>query len=388
MTPEEQFNRQALAQARRIVIKLGTRLLVRSDGRLNTRRLKELAGVLAGLVDSGKEVVLVSSGAIGAGVEALGLKARPKDLADLQMAAAVGQARLMTRYQQLFAEHGCRIGQVLLTHDDLKNRTRHLNARNTLMNLLRNRILPIVNENDVVSVEEIQVGDNDQLASLVAILVDADALLLMTSVRGLLQPRADGRQERIPWLPWVSATASALAGDKGSPLSTGGMRTKLKAADAAQQIGALAVIADGRKPENIVRILRGEAVGTLIGDKSKGASRIQNKRKQWIAFFHRGKGTLIVDAGARKMLMAQGKSLLPIGVRDVSGQFQEGEVVDIALEDGGVFAQGISEHDAETIRRIKGLKSAEVGPTLGKLVSGVVVHRDNLAIRDDHEESR
>jgi glutamate 5-kinase len=367
-------SRARLAAAKRIVIKFGTRTLVGEDGRPNARHIAALVRELAAWHARGKEIIVVSSGAIGAGIEALGWKTRPRALPELQLAAAVGQARLMARYSQLFARAGITTGQVLLTHDDLKHRTRHLNARNTLLTLLRHRVLPIVNENDVVSVDEIKVGDNDQLAAMVAILADAELLLLMTSVEGLL----DASGQRVPHLARVSEEARGWAVGKGSALSTGGMSTKLWAAHKATLAGAAVVIADGRDPRSIRRVLQGEDAGTLVEPRGRPGAASLLKRKLWIAFFHKPRGKLVVDAGAREAILVKGRSLLPIGVREVEGLFQPGDVVQIADPEGRIFAHGLSEFSSQQALDLRGCKSEEVAR---RLPGGAeIVHRDNLAL--------
>ncbi len=374
---ENTERRERLAQARRVVVKIGSRVLVQRNGRPDLRRLRALVGDVAALRQAGREVVVVSSGAIGAGMSALGLKKRPTHLPDLQMAAAVGQSRLMAHYDRLFTAKKCRVGQVLLTHADLKDRQRHLNARNTMMNLLRNGIVPIVNENDVVAVDEIRFGDNDLLASLVALLIQADLLVLLTTVDGFRAPAAAGRTRRVRFLKGVTDEALALAVGKGSDLSTGGMMSKLQAADAVAGVGTPVVIANGRQAGAVRRILSGDDVGTLIaGGKTSGLS----GRKRWIAFFHKARGTLVVDEGARLAVVEKGKSLLPIGVRAVEGDFEAGDVVNVCTADGRPFARGVTDYSAAQIRRIRGRRTAEVATILGSPDYEEVIHRDNMVV--------
>jgi glutamate 5-kinase len=313
--------RKALAKARRIVVKIGSRVLVQSSGRPDLRRIKGLVKDIAQLRKGGREVVVVSSGAIGTGMQALGMKTRPDALPELQMAAAVGQSRLMAHYDKLFSAERCRVGQVLLTHDDLKDRQRHLNARNTMMALLRNGIVPIVNENDVVSVDEIKFGDNDLLAALVALLIEADLLVLLTTVDGFRAPAGKGKTQRVSLLKGVTAEELKHAVGKGSDLSTGGMGSKLQAANMVAKVSAPVVIADGRKPKILSKILKGEDTGTLIAAEQGGAGAVLGGRKRWIAFFHKPQGTLVADDGARDAIEKKGRSLLPIGIREVEGHF-------------------------------------------------------------------
>ena len=248
-------HRKNLANARRIVVKIGSRVLVRKTGGPDIARITSLVKDIAHLRREGREMVVVSSGAIGAGMQALGMKSRPTTLPDLQMAAAVGQSRLMATYDKLFAAEKCKIGQVLLTHDDLNNRQRHLNARNTMMALLRNGVVPIVNENDVVAVDEIKFGDNDRLAALVALLIEADLLILLTTVDGFQAPGKGGRMRRVPVLNGVTAEELSHAKGKGSELSTGGMASKLQAANLVARVSAPVVIASGLQAGILQRIL-------------------------------------------------------------------------------------------------------------------------------------
>lgn len=369
--------RGRFAGASRVVVKIGSRVLVQRDGRPDLRRLRALVGDLAAARRAGREIVVVSSGAIGAGMSVLGLKTRPTHLPDLQMAAAVGQSRLMALYDRLFAAEKCRVGQVLLTHADLNDRQRHLNARNTMMNLLRNGIIPIVNENDVVSVDEIKFGDNDLLASLVALLIQADLLVLLTTVDGFRAPAAGGRTRRVPFLKGVSEEALALAVGKGSELSTGGMMSKLQAADTVAGVGTPVVIANGRQAGAIGKVLAGNDVGTLLAaGKPSGLS----GRKRWIAFFHKAKGSLVVDDGARLAVTEKGRSLLPIGVKGVEGEFEAGDVVNIRVAGGPAFARGVTDYSSEEVRRIQGRKTAEIAAILGAADFEEVIHRDNMVV--------
>jgi glutamate 5-kinase len=372
--------RVRLREARRVVVKIGSRVLVQPSGRPDRRRMAELVRQVAAARGRGTEVVVVTSGAIGSGMQALGMKARPSTIPDLQMAAAVGQSRLMARYDALFGREGILIGQILLTHDDLKDRIRHLNARNTMMNFLRHGIVPIVNENDVVAVEEIRFGDNDLLASLVSLLIDAQALVLLTTVDGLRAPAGDGRSRRVPFLAGVSESALNLAIGKGSHLSTGGMASKLQSAAMVADSGIPVAIADGRKPGMLTRVLAGENAGTLIAPPRSPDALALPHRKQWIAFFHKPSGTLVVDDGAREALVRKGRSLLPIGIREVQGSFGQGAVVNVAGIDGSVIARGLSDYSSEQLGIIKGRRSSDVEALLGVRDYAEVIHRDNMVV--------
>ena len=372
--------RERVRTARRIVIKLGSRVLVQQTGRPETRRISGLVRDIVACQQDGREVVVVTSGAIGTGMEHLGMKQRPKTLPELQMAAAVGQCRLMALYGRLFAAGRCKIGQVLLTHEDLKHRVRHLNARNTMLAMLRAGIVPIVNENDVVAVDEIKFGDNDLLASLVVHLIQADLLILLTTTDGLREPAGGGRTRRVAFDESVTDEVLSLAQGKGSELSTGGMASKLQSARAAAQTGGCVVIADGRRAGVVSGILAGRDVGTLIGPEDAGNA--LNGRKRWIAYFHKPQGVLVVDEGARLAIAQKGKSLLPIGIKAVEGEFGVGAAVEIRGPDGVVVARGLSDYSSEDVRRIKGCHTSDLKRILGAEAYEEVVHRDNMVVTE------
>lgn len=364
--------------ARRVVVKVGSRVLVRSDGRPDPRRLKTLVDQIAERHRDPRDMLLVSSGAIGAGMQALGLKKRPRAIPDLQMAASVGQLRLMALYDELFSARGCTIGQVLLTHDALNVRERHLNARNALIRLVSHRIIPIINENDTVAVDEIKFGDNDLLAALVALLVDADALILLTTVDGLRAPCQGRGTRRIPWLPSVTPRELELVFGSKNEISTGGMASKLQSAHTAARSGIPVVIADGRRAGVISAILNGEDVGTLIGRSRKAAG--WGARARWIGFFHKPGGAVVVDDGARRAVAECGRSLLPIGIRGVEGAFKAGAVVDVKSADGAVFARGLIEVAADDLRKIAGKRTVEIAGILGDCGFEEAIHRDNMIV--------
>jgi len=366
--PKNRNHREALKEARRIVVKAGSKVVIQRNGRPDSRRISKLVEEMSSFRNAGGEVAFVSSGAIGAGLHALGMKQRPKSMPDLQMAAAVGQTRLMSLYDRLFAEHHCHIGQVLLTHDALKDRKRHLNARNALMNLIQHRIVPIINENDTVSTEEIKFGDNDVLAALVSILIDADALILLSTIDGLREPAKNGKTRRVSSIDEVDDGIFALVSDKKDNISTGGMTSKLQSAQIAAHNGIPVVIANGRKTGVLTRIFQGLDEGTLLFPKEGNISR----RKRWIAFFNRAEGTLTIDDGACDALLNKGRSLLPVGVCEVDGNFKVGAMVNIQNLKKQIIARGLVEYDSDEIDAIKGKK------TSGQ--HGEVIHRDNMVI--------
>jgi glutamate 5-kinase len=370
--------RRALSRARRVVVKVGSGLITTPEHGPSSAVIGRLAGDLAALVKDRREVALVSSGAIATGTARLRLASRPRSIPEKQAAAAVGQSALMWHYEQAFKRHGLHVGQVLLTGQDISDRSRYLNARNTLLALLDFGVLPIVNENDTVAVDEIKVGDNDNLAALVAHLIDADLLVLLTDVDGLYSgdPRRDPRATRLSTVEAVTEDIQRLVFDAATPVSVGGMSTKLQAAQKANASGIPMVIASGREPGVLQRVLRGEDVGTYFQPRDDRLA----ARKRWIAFAVPPQGRLVVDAGAKKALTERGKSLLPSGLVEVEGQFQAGEVVALAEFEGQEFARGLVNYDAEELRKIRGAKTRDIEKALGYKGFDEVIHRDNLVV--------
>ncbi len=362
---------------RRVVVKVGSGLIADPTHGPDPTRIGPLAAELAQMMRAGVQVALVTSGAIAAGTARLGLGARPRSIPEKQAAAAVGQAALVWHYEQACASHGVRVAQVLLTQEDVSHRARYLNARNTLMTLLAFKVLPVVNENDTVAVEEIKVGDNDNLAALVAALIDADLLVLLSDIDGLYtgDPRRDPDARRIERVDAVTPEMEARAG-AGGPLGTGGMVTKLQAAQKAMAAGIPMVIADGRHPPVLRAVLRGEPVGTFFAPRTDRLA----ARKRWIAFALPVQGTIEVDAGARRALVERGKSLLPSGVVKVVGEFAAGDAVGVRDDAGREFARGIVSCDARELELVRGAKTAEIERLLGYRVTDEVIHRDNLVI--------
>ena len=370
--------RRGLTRARRLVVKVGSGQITSPGEGLDARRIAALAADVAALVGDRREVVLVSSGAIVAGTARLGLSAKRRSIPERQAAAAVGQSSLMWHYEQAFKRHGIAVGQVLLTSQDISDRGRYLNARNTLLALLDFRVLPVVNENDTVAVEEIKVGDNDNLAALVAHLIDADLLVLLTDVDGLYSadPRRDASATRIDTVEAVTEDIRRLCFDEAGRVSVGGMITKLEAAQKASASGIPMVIANGREHGVLGRVVKGEALGTYFLPRDDRLA----ARKRWIAFAVPPQGRLTVDAGARKALTEKGKSLLPSGLVEVMGEFRAGEVVALAEPEGDDFARGLVNYDAGELRKIRGAKTAEIEKALGYKGLAEVIHRDNLVV--------
>jgi len=370
--------RRALTRARRLVVKVGSGLIAEPGQGPHEGRIGALAADIADLIKARREVALVSSGAIATGAARLGLAARPRSIPEKQAAAAVGQSALMWHYERAFKPFGIPVGQVLLTGQDISDRSRYLNARNTLLTLLDLGVLPIVNENDTVAVDEIKVGDNDNLAALVAHLIDADLLVLLTDVEGLYtgDPRHDPGARRLDTVEAVTEEIERLVYDVAGAVSVGGMSTKLQAAQKAAASGIPMVIASGHEAGVLPRLLKGEAVGTYFKPRDDRLA----ARKRWIAFAVPPQGRLTVDAGAKKALTERGKSLLPSGLVEVDGEFQAGEVVALAELDGKEFARGLVNYDASELRRIRGSRTADIEKTLGYKRVDEVVHRDNLVV--------
>ena len=369
---------RALSGARRIVVKVGSGLITEPGRGPTAPLISRLAGELAELVRDRREVALVSSGAIATGTARLGLARRPRTIPEKQAAAAVGQSALMWQYEQAFAPYGIQVGQVLLTGEDISDRSRYLNARNTLLALLAFGVLPIVNENDTVAVEEIKVGDNDNLAALVAHLIDADLLILLTDVDGLYtgDPLRDPTARRLETVEAITGDIRRLVWDDVGRVSVGGMSTKLEAAQKANASGIPMVIASGREPGMLGRLLKDEPLGTYFLPRDDRLA----SRKRWIAFAVPREGRLTVDAGARKALTEGGKSLLPSGLVSVEGEFAAGAAVGLAEPDGPEFARGLVNYDAAELRKIRGVKTKDIERTLGYTGLDEVVHRDNLVV--------
>ena len=369
---------EVIALAQTVVVKVGTNVLTHEDGRLDPQRLQALADQLQRLRAVGRKVALVSSGAIGAGMGRLALPRRPADLRQLQACAAVGQTFLMRAYEDCLAKHGIPTAQILLTAGDFDSRGRYLNARNTILTLFEYGCLPIINENDTVSVAEIRFGDNDHLAALVTNLLQAPLLVLLTVVDGLYSsdPHTDPSAELLTTVPAIDASIMEKASGSRSALGTGGMRSKLRAARLATVAGESVLIANGSVPGILDAIFRAEPVGTLFlpHDRTLPAW------KRWLGYTARPRGRLIVDAGARQAVQHQGRSLLPIGVVQVGGTFGKGDVVTL-LDDAGVeFARGLSNYSSGDIERLRGLRSEQVREALGASAYEEVIHRDNLVV--------
>ena len=367
-----------LKEARRVVVKVGSRLVASKGIGLQTDWIERLAAQLAALKGNGREIVMVSSGAIVCGIEKLGLREYPKSLPMKQAAAAVGQSRLMWAYEKAFEKEALKVAQILLTLEDLTNRSRFLNSRHTLTALLDFGVVPIINENDTVAVEEIRFGDNDSLAGMVAHLVDADLLVILSDVAGLYtdDPRVNPKATLISLIPEVTADVQRLAGGTATFEGTGGMRTKVMAAKKAASYGVATVILGGERIEQLAALFEGKDVGTLFLPQEQQLT----SRKHWIAHTLKAKGQLVLDDGAVEALMRRGKSLLPSGITAVRGDFEAGDSVACVDHASREIAKGLVNYSSQAIAKIMGRKSADIQKTLGYKDYDEVIHRDNLVI--------
>jgi glutamate 5-kinase len=372
------IRKKILGRGRRIVVKVGSSILASVEKGLHYDVFSRLTKEISELKRQGYEIVLVSSGAIAAGMEKLGYKTRPQAITQKQATAAVGQTRLMNIYENYFSRYQQMVAQVLLTHDDLSHRRRFLNARNTLLTLLELGITPIINENDTVVVDEIKVGDNDNLSALITNLIGADLLIILTDIEGLCDsdPRVNPNARCISLVEDIDVDTGEIAGGTKSETSVGGMVSKIQAARKASRFGIPTVVARGTKEEILHQILKGKEIGTLILPKGEALS----SRKHWIAFNPKPKGDLIVDDGAKKAIVQKGKSLLPSGVVKIKGGFDRGDLVTCLGPRGKEFARGLVNYSATELEKIKGLRSDQIESVLGYKYSDEVIHRDDLVV--------
>jgi glutamate 5-kinase len=364
--------------ARRFVVKVGSSLVTNRSEGLDAAAIARWAAQIAQLRAAGHEVILVSSGAIAEGMQRLGWERRPRTMHELQAAAAVGQMGLVQVYESCFRGHGLRTAQVLLTHADLADRQRYLNARSTLLTLLSLGIIPVINENDTVVTDEIRFGDNDTLAALVTNLVEADVLVILTDQEGLYtgDPRRDAKATLVRKANAGDPRLEEMAGGAGSDVARGGMLTKVLAAKRAARSGAQTVIASGRERDVLQRLAAGEEIGTLIRAQTTPLA----ARKQWLADHVQVAGRLRLDAGAARALLARGRSLLPVGVKAVEGEFERGAVVACVDADGKEIARGLANYGAQESRRIAGRASSEIESILGYVDEPELIHVDNLVL--------
>ena len=377
------FDRSQLQAAHRIVVKVGTSTLTHPNGKLNFSRIEGLVRELADAVNSGKQILLVSSGAVGAGMDRLGWREKPKTMPEKQAAAAVGQGILMHTYEKLFGEYGQIVAQVLLTREDSVNRRRYTNSRNTLLKLLEIGVIPIINENDAVSIDELKIGDNDTLSASVAAIVDADVLIILSDVAGVYSanPQTDPTARLLPEIGDVTPEIEAMCGGAGTMRGTGGMLTKMAAARMAMNSGIVMVIASGSQDGVVQSVLTGKPIGTLFPPRQ---NRLQF-RKRWLAFGARIKGRLTVDKGCAQALLSNGSSLLAAGIKAVEGNFGQGSTVSILNQEGWEIARGLANYNTEDARKIMGVHTHEITKILGHKPYDEVVHRDNMVLLSRHE---
>lgn len=371
-------NRELLQKKNRIVVKVGSSTLTHETGKLNYHRIERLAMEIADLANQGKEMVLVSSGAVSAGMGPLGLSARPKTIREKQAVAAVGQGVLMHTYEKMFREYGQNVGQVLLTRMDAQDRKKFMNSRNTLLTMLQMGVIPIINENDVVAIDEFKIGDNDTLSAMVSNFIEADLLIILSDVDGLYtaNPQIHPEARIIPVVTEVDKHVYDIAGGAGSSIGTGGMYTKIQAASIATSSGVDMVIASGSEDGVLRRICQGEDVGTWFTAKDSNL----HTKKRWLLSGGKARGSLIVDGGCRNALVEHGSSLLPVGIAAVEGEFHEGDIVNVMYE-GLVIAKGIVNYNSESVEAIKRHKTDDITKILGhEGVYEEVIHRDNLVV--------
>ncbi|WP_371371513.1 glutamate 5-kinase [Sporomusa aerivorans] len=372
------LTRENLSDAQRIVVKVGTSTLTHATGKLNLLRIEKLARELSDLANQGKQIILVSSGAVSAGMERLGLKTKPKTIPEKQAAAAVGQGILLHIYEKIFGEYGQIVAQVLLTRADSVNRKRYTNSRNTLMALLNQGVIPIINENDAVSIDELKIGDNDTLSAMVASIIDADLLIILSDVEGVFtaNPQSDPDATLLSEITDITPAVEALAGGPGTLQGTGGMYTKIQAAKIAVNSGVTMVIASGAQDGIVRDVLAGNKLGTIFISKE---NRLQI-RKRWLAFGVRVSGKITVDTGCEQALLKGGSSLLAAGVAAVDGDFELGNTVSIVSGGGRELARGIANYCADDIRKIMGAHTHEICDLLGSKPFDEIVHRDNMVL--------
>lgn len=372
-------SREALQKAKRIVIKVGTSTITYANGKRNFSQIDRLAREISDLQNQGKEMILVTSGAVAVGVDRMGLPGKPKTIPGKQAAAAVGQGVLMHTYEKFFADYGQIVAQVLITKTEAIDRHRYTNTRNTFMELMRQRVIPIVNENDVVALDELKIGDNDNMSALVAGIVDADLVIILSDVDGLYtaNPQTHPDAVIVPEVAEITPEIEASAGGVGSARGTGGMATKIQAAKAATSSGIHLVIASGTEKNAITRVLQGEELGTLFVSRE---NRLQF-RKRWLAFGAKIAGSIVVDDGCAKAIRkAGGCSILPAGVFAVQGEFLPGSTVSVIDKDAHELARGLVHYSSAELEQIKGCNSGEIAKILGHKNFDEVIHRDDLVI--------
>ncbi|MEW6600980.1 MAG: glutamate 5-kinase [Nitrospirota bacterium] len=362
---------------KRLVIKIGSNILASAEQGLDTRRLRAIARDISDVVDAGHQAVMVSSGAVAAGLKKLGLRSKPQDIRLKQAAAAIGQSSLMWAYENSFADFNKKVAQVLLTKDDISNRLRYINAKNTLFTLMSYGVIPVINENDPVAVDEIKFGDNDMLAALTASLVEADALIILSDVEGLYsKDPAQKGAKIIKRVSEITPDIEKLAGKSGSMVGTGGMYSKVLAARQATNHGIPVIILSGKKRGILKKFFEGSEAGTYFEPKEQRMS----SKKGWIAYGVKSKGAIYLDDGAVKALTVSGRSLLPSGILRIEGAFEVGDYVRCVTKEGRKIAKGLTNYSSKDLEHIKGKKTSDIEKTLGYKYSDEVIHRNNLVV--------
>ena len=379
MKLKDDLRRQILSKVKKVVVKIGTGVLTTDDGYVDREQIRNLAGQVVELKKMGYDVVVVSSGAIGSGMGELGIEKRPSTLPELQAVAAIGQSKLIGTYNECFKLHGYHAAQILLTREDFEDRQRYLNTCNTIHTLFQMNAIPVVNENDTISVDEIKFGDNDALSALVTNLLNADLLIILSSVDGLYDrcPTAKGKAKVIPIVENISHEIKQLAFDSKTARGVGGMQTKLESASVVTNAGEAVIIANGRTDHVLKKILQCENVGTLFLPKEEKLT----SRKRWIGYTIKPKGKIYVDDGAMHALAEKGKSLLASGIVTAEGAFSKGDIVSVCKkEDRTIFARGLTNYSSEEIEKIKGCSTSHIAKVLGYKLYDEVIHRDNMVI--------
>lgn len=372
------FKRNEIKNAVRVVVKIGTSTLTYNNGKLNLFRIEKLVRELADLANQGKEIILVTSGAVGAGLDRLGSTERPKTIPEKQAVAAIGQGILMHMYEKLFAEYGQIVAQVLLTRENSVKHKLYINSRNTLLTLLKMGVIPVINENDAIAIDELKIGDNHTLSATVATIVAADLLIILSDIEGVFtaNPQNDPTAQLIEEITDITPEIEELAGGAGSKLGTGGMYTKIQAAKIAVNAGVTMVIASGALEGVVRNILSGENIGTIFPAKEQHLQ----VRKSWLAFGAMIKGELVVDEGCEKALITEGSSLLSVGIVEVKGTFDQGNSVRILSKQGREIARGLANYNSEEIKKICGKNTNNISKILGSKLYDEVIHRDNMVI--------
>lgn len=373
-----------LKKIKRVVIKIGSSSLTMKDGGLDLSNMEKFSYEISKLVKEQIEVIIVTSGAIAAGLKYLKISSRPKDIAALQAAASVGQVELMRTYSDLFAGYGLKIGQILLTREDTTRRTQYLNIKNTIENLIRLKVIPVINENDSSAIEEIKFGENDKLAALVASLAEADLLIILSDIEGLYDknPQEHKDAKLVSFVEKVTPVIERLAGGVGSMYGSGGMISKIKAAKVCSFSGIAMVIANSKTPDVLEKIVSFEKIGTFFAPQT---SRKVKSVKRWIAFGTGTKGKIVIDKGAEDAVTNKGKSILPVGIIKVEGKFSKGDTLKVFSVDDKLIAKGISNFSDDEISRLMGKNEQQILPEFGSILCGEVIHRDNLVVFNEKE---